>query len=85
MAYRPRRWPNYALWALEDVKVMLTRIEADARAVQMAAKEGNRLETVVIAGDIRTAAIEAKAILTRAKEGEYEDETGCRVATPARD
>lgn len=73
MAYRPRRWPNYALWALEDVKAKLMQIEADARAVQAAAKEGNKLEAVIIAGDIRTAAMEARAILSRAKEGEYED------------
>jgi hypothetical protein len=72
MGYKPRKWPNYALWALEDCKARLIGIEADARAIQEAARDGDRLQAIIIAGDIRKAATEAKTILTRAKEGQYE-------------
>ena len=72
MSSRRQRWPNYALWALEDVKAQLAQIEADARAVQEAAKNNNRLEAIIVAGDIRTQAMNAITTLTRAKEGEYE-------------
>lgn len=73
MAYKRGRWPNYALWALEDVKARLAQIEADARAVQLAAKDGNALQAIILAGDIRTAAMDAKNQLTKAKEGDYDN------------
>lgn len=71
MTYKRRRWPNYALWALEDVLAKLASIEADARAIQVAARDGNAVQAIIVAGDIRASAVTARETLTRAKTGEY--------------
>jgi hypothetical protein len=73
MTYKRRRWPNYALWALEDALTKLSAIEASARTVQTAARDGNPLQVIIMAGDIRTMARDTKELLVRAKAGEYDE------------
>ncbi len=69
-----REWPTRALWVLEDTKALFTTIDALAREAQVAARDGNRLEAVIIAGDIRTKAMTGFERLTRARNGDYDHE-----------
>lgn len=69
-----RPWPTRALWVLEDTQSVLTDIDALARKAQIAARDGNALEAVILAADIRTKAITAKDLLSRARTGDYEQE-----------
>jgi hypothetical protein len=64
-----KRWPNHALWALEDVTAILLDIQALARQTQIAVQDNSRLEATIIAGDIRDKAARGVAILSTARNG----------------
>lgn len=68
--HKPGRWPRYALWALEDTQAALIAIERLARAVQEAAKRGNAIDVVMLAGDIRHEAMNGREYLAKGKAGE---------------
>jgi len=68
--YRPGRWPRYALQALEDTTAALLEIERLARAVQEAAKRGDAMDVVILAGDIRHEAMNGREYLHKGKAGE---------------
>lgn len=70
---KPKKWPSYALEALETSLILLAEIEGLSREAQRAAKENDRLQAVIINGDIRERAARAREHLVRAKIGEYEN------------
>lgn len=69
-----RPWPTRALWVLEDTQSVLADIDALARKAQIAARDGNALEAVIVIGDIRNKAVTAKDLLSRARTGDYTEE-----------
>lgn len=77
---KPRKWPSYALWALEDVQALLLDIQALARDAQAAIQAGNRLESVIILGDVRDKARHGVSLLVRARAGEYREGGDALVA-----
>ena len=72
MATRPKRWPNNALNALEDVQAILHDIQAIARDAQTATADGDRMNAIILGGDIRQRAQEARLILSQAYAGTYQ-------------
>lgn len=74
MARKPKKWPDYALSSLENSLMHLRSIEQLSRQAQIAAKNGDRLEAVIINGDIRLRAQSAIHLLVQAKTGEYDQE-----------
>ncbi len=67
-----REWPTRALWALEDVKAALKDIDALAREAQMLTRDNDRLQAVIVVGDIRTKALTAFDTLSKARNGDYD-------------
>jgi hypothetical protein len=49
-------------------------IEALERKAQIAARDGNRLEAVIIGGDIRERTAKGRELLSRALRGDYTPE-----------
>lgn len=74
MPRQAREWPTRALWVLEDTKATLQAIDALALEAQVAARDGNTLEAVIVLGDVRTKALTAFDMLTRARVGDYTQE-----------
>ena len=72
MAYKPAKWPSYALEALENTLSYLRDIERATSAAQQAVIDGNKLDAVVTMSDIRTRAMLAHSALVAAKAGKYE-------------
>lgn len=75
MATRPKKWPSYALEALENTQAILSEIDALARKAQTASADGDRMAAVIIGSDIRQRAQRASLILSQAYMGTYEEET----------
>ncbi len=73
MARRPKKWPSYALAALENTQVRLADIRKLSREAQTAIVAGNELLAVTLLSDIRDKAAEASELLARAHRGDYED------------
>lgn len=71
MSHRPRKWPDYALNSLEGTLLHLKTIEAISRQVQTAAKAGDSMEVLILAGDIRERTQNAVQLLVQAKTGDY--------------
>ena len=71
MAYKPAKWPTYALESLEDVLALLQEIESEAAQAQRHAREGDRLNAVIVLSDIRTKAMLGHSALIQGKAGEY--------------
>ena len=70
---RPRRkWPHYALWALEDVMAGLSEVSESLMEMQQAAIEGNPLLVVTTGSSAATKVGSMRETLIRAKTGEYE-------------
>lgn len=67
---RPAPWPRYALWALEDATADLLTIEALARDALEALKAGRMIDAVILLGDVRNKAMDARNTLHKGKEGE---------------
>lgn len=73
MARRPKKWPTYALAALENSQVRLADIRKLSRDAQKAIVDGNELLAVTLLSDIRDKAAEASELLARAHRGDYEE------------
>lgn len=71
MAYKPAKWPTYALEALEDALSLIEDIEKRTGQAQRATVDGRQLEAVILMSDIRAAATKAHSTLIRGKTGEY--------------
>ena len=72
MAHTPKPLPYKAIAVLEDAMSLMKDAERLANAVQQAAVDGNKLEAVIVAGDIRTKAMLAHSLLVQARTGSYE-------------
>lgn len=71
MGYKAKRWPHYALWALEDVLAGLGTLDGHIDTMQEAAIEGNTTSVVVTGGRARAHISDLRETLIRAKTGEY--------------
>lgn len=71
MGYRPRKWPDYALGALESSRKLAKHVKATVRAAQKANIEGNRDMVMVLLADIREANAQIDELLAGAYHGEY--------------
>lgn len=71
MGYKPKKWPSYALEALEDSVAVTLRIESLCREAQQAIVAGEKLEAMLIHSDIRVKAAQIRENIIRAKSGEY--------------
>ncbi|HXF60742.1 MAG TPA: hypothetical protein VNK95_03950 [Caldilineaceae bacterium] len=78
-----RPWPTKARDVLDDTRAGLLRIDQLLRAAQVAARDGNRIEAVILCGDARNVAVTLYAKLTAARNGEYEKDDG-DLCDPAR-
>lgn len=74
MPRKPKKWPSYALWALEDSLALLREIGDLSREAQKQIHQNNRLEAVILVGDIRDKAQRAANKLMQGKLGQYEQE-----------
>ena len=73
MAYKPAKWPSYALEALEDTLSLLKDIEKETAAAQQAVVDGDKLTAVIVMSAVRTGAMKAHSTLIQAKAGKYSD------------
>lgn len=74
MASKPKKWPSYALEALENTQAIQSNIVDVARQAQEAMDKGHYLRATILLGDIRDAASRATIILTRSRAGDYQQE-----------
>lgn len=65
-----KRWPNYALWALEDAAGCLVDIDQKAREAQELIVAGRTVEAVILLGDVRAKAAEGRLPLAKGRNGE---------------
>lgn len=71
----PKRWPNYALDALEDIQMQFKEMQRLTRQAQEAVLEGRQLEAIVLLGDIRERAVRGVSLTIQAYTGTYEGES----------
>lgn len=71
MGYKPRKWPTYAIDALEDALSLLEDIERDMKRVEAAGKAGDKVELANAGTDVRVKAVKAHSTLIQGKTGDY--------------
>ena len=71
-AKKPQPWPYKASAAADEIQAYLLSIRDIARQIQMAAKQGDNGNALILAGDIREKALAAEHVLKGARRGEYE-------------
>jgi hypothetical protein len=69
---KPKRWPNYALDALEEIRQQFRETQRLTRQAQEAVLEGKQLEAIVLLGDIRDRASQGVSLTVQAYTGDYE-------------
>lgn len=73
MAYKPKKWPSYAQWGLEDSLVLLKDLDEKGKQVQELGKVQRNIDMVILGGDICRMSMTTFNKLIAAKLGEYED------------
>lgn len=70
----PARWPNYALWALEETQVHLTEIVRQAESMRLVARgmtpSAESMRLLDAATEISVQATRAQMALLKGKNGE---------------
>jgi len=75
MGYKPKKWPTYALEALENSLALTQRIDKASREAQTAITQNNPLLAVLALSDIRQHTQSIRESLVRARAGDYSDRT----------
>ena len=76
MAYKPGKWPHYALENWEKTVDALKAIQSMTKEAQVLMRENRPLEAVVVMGDVRDLANAGLIHMIEARSGQYSEREG---------